>query len=45
MDFDYPNDLPERDNDFIVARELMTIEAEITGVKQHPFRAKFIGAT
>ena len=44
MDLDYPKELHESDNDYPMAPELMTIEAEITGEKQHELRAQYFGA-
>ena len=36
---EYPPELHERDNDYPLAPEVMTIELEITGEKQHNLRA------
>ena len=44
VDFDYPQELHELDDDYPMALELMTIEAEITGEKQHDLRAQYFGA-
>ena len=44
VDLEYPNDIPERDDNYPMAPELMTIEAEITGEKQHKLRAQYFGA-
>ena len=44
VDMDYPPELHERDDDYPLAPETMTIEAEITGEKQHELRAKYFGA-
>ena len=43
VDFDYPPELHERD-DYPLAPEVMTIEPEITGEKQHNLRAQYFGA-
>ena len=39
VDLEYPPKLHERDDDYPLAPEVMTIEAEITGEKQHNLRA------
>ena len=39
VDLDYPPELHERDDDYPLAPEVMTIEPEITGEKQHNLRA------
>ena len=44
VDMDYPPELHERDDDYPLAPETMTIEAAITGEKQHQLRAKYFGA-
>ena len=44
VDMDYPPELHERDDDYPLAPETMTIEADITGEKQHALRAKYFGA-
>ena len=44
VDLDYPPELHDRDDDYPLAPENMTIEAEITGEKQHQLRAKYFGA-
>ena len=44
VDMDYPQELHERDDDYPMAPELITIEAEITGEKQHELRAQYFGA-
>ena len=41
VDMDYPPELHERDDDYPLAPETMTIEADITGEKQHALRAKY----
>ena len=43
-DLEYPPELRERDDDSPLAPEVMTIEPEITGEKQHNLRAQYIGA-
>ena len=35
VDLEYPEELHERDDDYPLAPEVMTIEPEITGEKQH----------
>ena len=44
VDMDYPQELHERDDDYSMALELITIEAETTGEKQHELRAQYFGA-
>ena len=44
VDMDYPQELHERDDDYPMAPELITIEAQITGEKQHELRAQYFGA-
>ena len=44
VDLDYPPELHERDDDHSLAPEVMTIEPEITGQKQHNLRAQYFGA-
>ena len=44
VDLDYPQELHDRDDDYPMAPELMTIEAKITGEKQHELRAQYFGA-
>ena len=44
VDLNYLEELHERDDDYTMAPELMTIEAEITGEKQHALRAQYFGA-
>ena len=39
VDLEYPPELHERDDDYPLASEVMTIEPEITGEKQHNLRA------
>ena len=43
VDLEYPPELHERDDDYPVAPEVMTIEPEITGAKQHNLRAQYFG--
>ena len=42
---EYQPELHERDDDYPLAPEVMTIEPEITGEKQHNLRAQYLGAT
>ena len=44
VDLKYPPELHERDDDYPLAPEVMTIEPEITGEKQHNLRAQYFGA-
>ena len=44
VDLNYPEELHERDDDYPMAPELMTIEPEITSEKQHELRAQYFGA-
>ena len=44
VDLEYPPELHDRDDDYPLAPEVMTIEPEITGVKQHNLRAQYFGA-
>ena len=44
VDMDYPPELHERDDDYPLAPETMTIGAEITDEKQHQLRAKYFEA-
>ena len=44
MNLEYPPELHDRDDDYSLASEVMTIEPEITGVKQHNLRAQYFGA-
>ena len=39
VDLEYPLELHERDDDYPLAPEVMTIEPETTGEKQHNLRA------
>ena len=41
VDLEYPPELHKRDNDYPLAPEVMTIEDEITGKKQHNLRAQY----
>ena len=41
---DYPPELHERDDDYPLAPEVMTIEPGITGEKQHNLRSQYFGA-
>ena len=41
---EYSAELHERDKDYLLAPEVMTIEPEITGEKQHNLRAQYFGA-
>ena len=41
---EYLPELHEQDNDYPLAPEVMTIEPEITGEKQHNLRAQYFGA-
>ena len=41
---EYPPELHDRADDYPLAPEVMTIEPEITGVKQHNLRAQYFGA-
>ena len=45
VDLEYPPELHEQDDDYLLAPEVMTIEPEITGEKQHNLRAQYFGAT
>ena len=40
---EYPPELHERDDNYPLAPEVMTIEPEITGEKQHNLRAQYFG--
>ena len=40
VDLEYPPELHERDDDYSLAPEVMTIEPEITGDKQHNLHAQ-----
>ena len=44
VDLEYPPELHDRDDDYPLAPEVMTIEPEITGVKQHNLYAQYFGA-
>ena len=44
MDFEYPPKLHKRDDDYLLASEVMTIEPEITGEKQHNLRTQYFCA-
>ena len=44
VDMEYPAELHDRDDDYPLAPETMTIEADITGKKQHELHAKYFGA-
>ena len=44
MDLEYQAELHERDDDYPLASEEMTMEPEITGIKQHNLRAQYLGA-
>ena len=41
---EYPPELHERDDDYPLAPEVMTIEPDITGEKQHNLHAQYFGA-
>ena len=41
---EYPSELHERDDDYSLTLEVMTIELEITAEKQHNLRAQYFGA-
>ena len=43
MDLEYSPELHERDDDYPLAQEVMTIDPEITGEKQHNRRAQYFG--
>ena len=43
VDIEYPPGLHERDDEYLLAPEVMTIEPEITGKKQHNLRAVYFG--
>ena len=45
MDLEYLPELHQRDDDYPLAPEIMTIEPQITGEKQHNLRAQYFGAT
>ena len=44
VDLEYPPELHERDDNYTLAPEVMIIEPEITGEKQHNLRAQYFGA-
>ena len=44
VDLKYPPELLERDDDYPLAPEVMTIEPEIINEKQHNLRAQYFGA-
>ena len=44
VDFKYPLELHERDDDYPIAPEVMTIEFKIISEKQHNLRAQYFGA-
>ena len=44
VDLEYPPELHDRDDDYPLAPEVMTIEPDITGVKQHNLCAQYFGA-
>ena len=44
VDMKYPSTLHERDDDYPIVPELMTITPETTGPKQHELRAKYFAA-
>ena len=44
VDLEYPPELHERDDDYSLAPDVMTIEPEITGQKQHNLRAQYFGS-
>ena len=44
VDLEYPTELHERDDDYPITPEVMTIEPEITGKKQDNLRAQYFGA-
>ena len=41
---EYLFELQERDDDYLLGPEIMTIEPKITGKKQHNLRAQYFGA-
>ena len=45
VDLEHPPELHERDDDYPLAPEVMIIEPEITGEKQHNLRAQYFGAS
>ena len=44
VDYEYPPELHERDDDYPLVPEVMTIKPKITGKKQHNLRAQYLGA-
>ena len=40
VDMEYPPELHERDDDYPIAPELITITTELIGLKQHKLHAK-----
>ena len=44
LDLEYPPEVHERDDDYPLATEIVTIEPEITLEKQHNLRAQYFGA-
>ena len=44
VDLEYPTELHERDDDYPLAPEVMTIEPEFTNEKQNNLRAQYFGA-
>ena len=44
VDYEYQPELNERNDKYILASEVMTIEPEITNEKQHNLRAQYFGA-
>ena len=44
VDLDYPAEMHDRDDDYPLAPETMTIEAVMTSEQQHELRAKYFGA-
>ena len=44
VDLEYPPKLHERDDNYLFAPEMMTIEHAITGKKQHNLRSQYFGA-
>ena len=44
VNMEYPPELHERDDDYPLVQEVMTIVLEITGVKQHNPHAQYFGA-
>ena len=44
MEFKYPPELHDQNDDYLLASTVMKYEPEITGEKQHNVRAKYFGA-